>query len=93
MDKVYLAIFSAYRYNTLRLVDVHQKPIYQTQHYIENTSGPVTFGFGNQINNDDANQYAWGICSQVSNIMGKTYINGCTIIPNNISNKFIQYYM
>lgn len=93
MDKVYLAIFLAYRYNTIRLVDVHQKPIYQTQHYIENTSGPITFGFGNQMGGDDANQYSWGICSQISNIMGKTYINGCTIMPNNVSNKFMQYYM
>jgi superfamily II DNA/RNA helicase len=93
MEKVYLSLFLAFRYNTLRLVDNHTKPVYQTQYYIENTSNPITFQFGNQIGTEDANQYAWGICTQISNIMGKLYINGCTLIPNNYSNKFIQYYM
>ena len=32
MEKVYLAIFMAYRYNTIRLIDKHNKPIYQTQY-------------------------------------------------------------
>lgn len=93
MEKVYLAIFLAFRYNTIRLVDNNAKPIYQTQHYIENTSEQINFQFGNQIAKEDANQYVWGICSQVSNIMGKTYINGCTLIPNKYSNKFIQYFI
>ena len=93
IEKVYLSIFLAFRYNTIRLVEYRDKPIYQTQHYIENTSNQISFQFGKQIEKDDANQYAWGICTQLSNIMGKTYINGCTLIPNNYSNRFIQYYM
>lgn len=92
LEKIYFALFLSYRYNTIRLVDKQNKPIYQTQHYIENTSRELTFGFGNQINKDDADQYSWGVCSQISNIMGKVYINGCTLIPNKCSNKFIHYY-
>jgi hypothetical protein len=49
--------------------------------------------FGKQIDKEDADQYSWGICTNIVYIMGKTYINSCTLIPNKISNRFIPYFI
>lgn len=92
VEKIYLAIFLSYRYNTIRLIDKQKKPIYQTQNYIENTSEALNFNFGKQIDADDADQYSWGICGGITVLMRKTYINGVTLFPNKISNKFIGYF-
>ena len=92
IEKLYLAIFLSHRYNILRLVDIQNKPIFQTQHYIENTSSHLNFNFGKQLDKEDANNYSYGICSNIINIMGKTHINGCTLIPNKFSNKYINIF-
>lgn len=89
MEKIYLCIFLAYKYHTIKLIEEQNKPIYQVQNYIENTSNPISFNFGKQIEKGDANNYTFGICSGVTYAMGKVYLNGCTLIPNSVSSKFI----
>ncbi len=90
MHKIYLSICLAYKYNVLRLIDKQNKPIYQTQYYIENTSGQISFNFGKQLDSNDADNYSWGICSGISNVTGKVYINGITLFPNDFSNLYMN---
>ena len=87
---MYLIIFLAYRYNTIQLTDT--KLMYISKHYIENTTGNINFSFGAPLDISSANEHSWGVCSNISNVTGKIYINSCTLIPSHIANKFIQYY-
>lgn len=91
LDKIYLAFLLSHRFNLIRLIDKQKKPLYQTQFYIENTSSNISFSFGKQLESVDADNYEWGFCSDVISIMGKTYMNGCTLFPVSIINKFKQY--
>jgi hypothetical protein len=90
MHKIYLSICLAYKYNIMRLIDKQNKPIYQTQYYIENISGQISFNFGKQLDSNDADNYSWGICSGISNVTGKVYINGITLFPNDFSNLYMN---
>ena len=91
IEKVYIAIFLAYRYNTIRLVDTSRMS-YQTQHYIENTTFAINFNFGKQMSSNNANDYSWGICTGISDVTGRVFVNGCTLLPKKIADKVINYY-
>jgi len=93
MEKLYFAIFLSYRFNTIRLIDTSVKPLYKTQFFNDNSSVTPSFNFGKQLTNEDANNYSWGICSGISLSDKYTNVNGCTLIPNKYSEKFIKYYM
>lgn len=92
LDKLYIVIYLAFRYNTIRLVNKAEQITYQTYRFIENTTATINFQFGQNINAEDADLYSWGICNNISNVMGKTYINGCTLIPNDIMDKIKNYF-
>lgn len=91
LEKIYIAIFLAYRYNTIRLVDTN-KITYQTQNYIENTTFNINFNFGKQLTSNNANDYSWGVCTNLSNVMGRLFVNGCTLLPKDLSNKIMKYF-
>ena len=89
IEKIYFALFLAYKYNTIKLINTRDKPKYQTIYYIENTSTQIDFQYGLQLCSDDADNYLYGICTQLTNIMDNMSMNCCTLIPNSCSNKFI----
>jgi len=88
MEKIYLAIFLAYRFYTIRLADNSSKPFYKTINFNENTNNNVSFDFGKQLSKDEANEYSYGVCSGMFN----NYFNGVTLIPNTYSDKFMKYF-
>ena len=91
LEKMYLSLFLAFRYNTIRLIDLQNIPVYQTQFYLENTSSKISFNYGKQIESSDANFYPWGICSNLSYMNNKVSMNQCTLLPESLTNKFINF--
>ena len=89
IEKIYLAIFLAYRFYSIRLADNSSRPFYKTINFSENTNNNVSFDFGKQISKDDANEYSYGVCSGLFN----NYFNGVTLIPNKYSDKFMKYFV
>ena len=91
LEKLYLALYLSYKFNTIKLIDINTKSIYQTQYYLENNSSEIKFNYGMQLNNNDANNYSWGICSSIVFIMNKLSFNQCTLLPNTLTVKFNDY--
>jgi superfamily II DNA/RNA helicase len=88
IEKVYLAIYLAYRYLSIRLSDNGSKPIYKTMNFLENNSNSITFNYGKQINEEESNNYSFGVCTGIFN----GYFNCVTLIPNKYSDKFMKYF-
>jgi superfamily II DNA/RNA helicase len=91
IELIYLAIYLSYRYNTIRLIDIRNKPTYQTQYFLENTTCALNFSYGEILNADNANKYSWGICSNLLYFMNKINFNLCTLLPESLTKKFINY--
>lgn len=92
INKMYLAIFLAYRYHSIKQ-NSDNAFIYKTLNYPENSTATVNFSYGNQINSNDANNYSFGVCSNLNNFNNKVSMNLCTLFPNNFTNTYLQSFM
>lgn len=88
IDKIYLGIYLSHRFNTMKLLMVEGKtPLYQTKYYFDNTQGTPSFSYGNQLTPESANNYSTGICTNISYLVAKPIINGCTLFPDTFIEK------
>jgi superfamily II DNA/RNA helicase len=93
-DRIYLALYLTYRYNLLKYVtSSNNKVEYETRNHLDNINVNINFSFGNTLAADDAIMHKWAICNGITNVTGKIFVNGCTLIPNEIGDKFISYYI
>jgi len=87
IDKIYLGIYLSHKFNSLKLLDNNQ---YQTQYYFDQTQIIPSFFYGNDLTNNITDNYKFGVCYNISYLITKPIMNICTLLPNTLTNIFIN---